>query len=185
VRVAPVVALLLLTSVAQAGQPAPPSDDTVTIDDVRAEDESRRARWAGVGRLRAGYPLTVSGSIGAIRTRLPESWECLSTCPFQGWVIQVEPGLHGVQLGAGYATLMAEKRHNKRFLADVYVGYGVKGIVVRTWGDSPLGPDDQTLAGAEFSFTVTRVNFSLGTLRRISGRSDRDWAVTYGMGWGF
>jgi hypothetical protein len=177
VRSALVAALLLFASVAWAAE--------VTVDDVRAEDGSRQARWAGMLRVRAGYPLTVSAGVGAVRTKLPESWECVTTCPYQGWVLQVEPGLHGVQASAGYATLMAEKRHNKFFLADMFVGYGVKGVVVRTWGDSRLGPGEQTLAGVEFSFTVTRVNFSVGTLRRISGHADQEWVIAYGMGWGF
>ena len=46
-------------------------------------------------------------------------------------------------------------------------------------------PPDQTLAGIELSFTVTRMNFSLGTLRRISSGSAADWIITGGVGLGF
>ncbi len=173
----------LLPAAARA-ESAPP-DRPVTIDDIHAEEESRTARWTGLWRARGSYPQTLSGGIGAIRAKLPEDWVCVATCRLSGWVFQVEPGLHGGQIRAGYATLMAEKRHRDRFLSNVWVGFGVKGVVLRTWGGANVTPPDQTLAGIELSFTVTRMNFSLGTLRRISSGSAADWIITGGVGLGF
>jgi len=64
-------------------------------------------------------------------------------------------------------------------------GFGAKALVMRTWGDSPLTPQDQTLAGVEGEFTVARVNFSLGILRSLADDRDDPWVVTGGIGWGF
>ena len=152
---------------------------------MRDEDEQRRTRWTGFHRVRAGYPQTISGGLGVIRARLPESWECVTPCPLRGVVLQLEPGLHGAQLSAGLATLIAEKRHNKRFLADIHLAFGVKGVLLRTWGGANLAPADRTFAGIEFSYTVTRINFSIGTLHRVDQAPGDDWIVSAGMGWGF
>ncbi len=81
--------------------------------------------------------------------------------------------------------MVAEKRHNKRFLADIYIAFGFKGVLLRTWGGANLTPADRTFAGIEFSYTVTRINFSIGTLRRVDRAPGDDWIVTAGAGWGF
>jgi hypothetical protein len=160
-------------------------EDTSLIDAVREEDEQRQTRWTGFPRVRVGYPQTISGGLGVIRSRLPESWDCVTTCPFRGLVLQLEPGLHGAQLSAGFATLMAEKGHRKRFLSDVYLAFGVKGVLLRTWDGANLTPPNRTFAGIEFSYTVTRINFSIGTLHRVDQAPGDDWIVSAGMGWGF
>ncbi len=81
--------------------------------------------------------------------------------------------------------MIAEKRHRKRFLADVYLAFGVKGVLLRTWDGANLTPPNRTFAGIEFSYTVTRINFSIGTLRRVDRAAGDDWIVSAGMGWGF
>lgn len=160
-------------------------EDRPLIDAVREEDEQRQTRWTGFHRVRVGYPQTISAGLGVIRARLPESWDCVTPCPFRGLLLQLEPGLHGAQLSAGFATLIAEKRHRKRFLADVYLAFGVKGVLLRTWDGANLTPPNRTFAGIEFSYTVTRINFSIGTLRRVDRAPGDDWIVSAGMGWGF
>jgi hypothetical protein len=161
------------------------AEDPTALDLVRAEDEQRQARWAGFQRIRVGYPQSVSAGLGVIRARLPKSWDCVTTCPYRGLVLQIEPGLHGAQLSAGYATMMAEQRHRKRFLADIYLAFGVKGVLLKTWNGATLTPEDRTFAGVEFSLTVTRINISVGTLRRVDSGPGGDWIATAGMGWGF
>lgn len=159
--------------------------DRSLADQVREEDEQRETRWTGFHRIRATYPQTVSAGLGVIRARLPESWECVTACPFRGALVQLEPGIRGVQLSAGFATLIAEKRHRKHFLADISVAFGVKGVLLHRWDDSSLTSAERTFAGIEFSFTVTRINFSIGTLRRLERIPGDDWIVSAGMGWGF
>ena len=155
------------------------------VEQVREEDEQRETRWTGFHRIRAGYPQTISAGLGVIRARLPESWECVTACPFRGLILQLEPGLGGIQLSAGFATLMAEQRHRKNFLADIHVGFGVKGVLFHDWNEGNLTAAERTYAGVEFAFTVTRINISVGTLRRIDRVPGDDWIVSAGMGWGF
>ena len=169
-----------------AGTGAADGDENRTlIEQVREEDEQRETRWAGFHRIRAGYPQTISAGLGVIRARLPQSWECVTACPFRGLVLQAEPGLGGIQLGAGFATLVAEKRHNKSFLADIHVGFGVKGVLFHDWNDGDLTAAERTYAGVEFGITVTRINISICTMRRIDRVPGDDWIVSAGMGWGF
>ena len=118
--------------------------------------------------------------------RQPASYDCTTVCQFRGWLFQAEPGLAGGQLSAGYAVVTGEKGRNKHFLSNVYVGYGVKGALLRTWGEANLDPPDQTLLGVEGDFTVIRVNFSLGVFRHVgSGEPDDRWLIAGGIGWGF
>jgi hypothetical protein len=164
---------------------ADPADPRPLIDLVREEDERRETRWTGFHRIRAGYPQTVSAGLGVIRARLPESWECVTSCPFRGLVLQVEPGIRGIQLSAGFATMIAEKNRLKHFLHDIDVAFGVKGVVLHRWDRSEPSAAQRTFAGVEFSYTVTRINFSIGTLRRIDRIPGGDWLVSAGFGWGF
>jgi hypothetical protein len=151
---------------------------------LEEEGESRR-RTVGLLRLRASYPQKISAGFGWMRVRLPSSYDCRTVCDFQGPVFQIEPGLAGIQLSAGYAHLIGETRRSKHFLKAVYVGYGAKAVLLRTYGDSPLEPSGQTLIGAEGDLTVASVNLSLGVLRSLSDERERDWIVTFGLGWGF
>ncbi|NIM00357.1 MAG: hypothetical protein GTN89_05495 [Acidobacteria bacterium] len=152
---------------------------------VREEDERLKVRWDLFPRVRAGYPQSISAGLGVVRYRLPESWECVTTCPFRGLTLQVEPGIRGIQLSAGFGTLVAEKRRKARFLSDVHLAFGVKGVLLHRWDSSALDSAERTFAGIELSHTVTRINFSIGTLRRLERVQGGDWIVTAGMGWGF
>jgi hypothetical protein len=167
------------------GAPDSRAAERSLIDEVRQEDEQRQTRWTGFPRLRVGYPQTISAGLGVIRARLPEEWECVTPCPFRGALVQLEPGIRGVQLSAGFATLIAEKRQRKHFIADIHVGFGVKGVLLYRWDDSTLTSAERTFAGIEFSFTVTRINLSIGTMRRIESAAGDDWNISAGMGWGF
>ena len=69
--------------------------------------------------------------------------------------------------------------------AAVYLALGFKGTVLRTWGSESLEPRDQTYAGAEFEFSVAKVNFGVGALNRVDGDAGRPWIVTAHLGWGF
>ena len=159
--------------------------DRPLIEQVRQEDEQRETRWTLFPRVRAGYPQGLSAGLGVIRARLPTSWECVTACPFRGLTLQVEPGIRGVQLSAGFATLIAEQHHRKHFVSDVHVAFGVKGVLLHRWDDSTRSSAERRFAGIEFSFTVTRINFSIGTMRRLERVPGGDWIVSAGAGWGF
>ena len=66
------------------------------------------------------------------------------------------------------------------------MGFGIKGALLRTWGDASFDRADETFLGTEADFTVTQVNFRLGIFRSVSADPDEDpWMVTGGIGWGF
>ena len=156
------------------------------IDEIREHDSRTERRRAGLLGLRLSHPQKVAGSLGAIWARQPADFDCATVCDFRGPFVEVEPGLAGMQLGAGYAVLVAEKGRNAYFLRRIYVGLGVKGTLLRTWGDAAVTPSDQTFAGVEVNAAIAQVNFRLGMSRSLSGpESGERWLVTGGIGWGF
>ena len=186
------VLILVLWRPAGAGdeldvlRPAVDSEAQVELTrQILEEEGDGRRRTIGLIRLRASYPQQISAGFGWMRTPLPANGGCRNVCKLAGPTFQVEPGLAGVQLSAGYAHIVGELWGSHRFLKSVFVGYGGKAVLLRTYGDSPLTPDSQTLIGAEGAFTVASANLSLGVLRSVSGNRDRNWIVTFGLGWGF
>jgi hypothetical protein len=170
--------------------PPPPPDAESAGDRIREqildEEQDRETRVVGIGRARVSFPQQFSVAAGAIVASQPRSWDCTTVCEFRGFVFEAEPGLSGGQLSAGYAVIMGETGSAGNFLTDVYLAYGVRGALLRTWGDADLRPEDQTLAGVEGEFTVIRISFSLGLFRSVgSSTPEDDWILTGGAGWGF
>lgn len=154
--------------------------------EVIDHDEDRELRVVGVGRVRLSFPQWISGSLGALVVRQPAAYDCTSVCEYRGLLLQAEPGVNGGQLSAGYAAVWADKGRRQRLLSDVFLGYGVKGALLRTWNDADVDPSHQTLLGVEGDFTIIQLNFSLGAFRHVgSGDVDDDWLITGGVGWGF
>jgi hypothetical protein len=150
-----------------------------------AEDGSER-RFVGVGRARMSHPQVLSIGIGTMIVRQPADWPCTAVCRYRGTLLQIEPGLGGAQASAGWATLMADRREGSTFLSRAYVGWGVKGAVLRTWGDAPLDPEDQTLIGVEGEFSVIGINFTLAVFRSLDESEGAEpWRLGGGLGWGF
>jgi hypothetical protein len=176
-----------------AALPCPAAQDETSdaapndlIEQIREHDSRTERRRVGLLGLRLSYPQRVAGSLGAIWVRQPADFDCATVCDFRGPFAQIEPGLAGVQLGAGYAVLVGEKGRNTHYLRRIYVGLGVKGTLLRTWGDAPVNPPDQTFAGVEVNASIAQVNFRLGMLRSLSDpASGEHWLVTGGLGWGF
>jgi len=155
-------------------------------DEVRANDSRTERRSYVVARARISYPQRVSVGAGAFFVRQPVDHECVTACYFRGLLVQVEPGLDGGQLSAGYAVAVGETLGAGRFVRSVHVGYAFKGAVLRTWGDADVEPRDETYAGVEAEFTIVRVNFSLAVFRRLADDPPGDrWLLAGGLGWGF
>lgn len=153
---------------------------------VLAEEATLDRRVLTTARVRFGYPLRASAGLTTVIGRLPAAWECETTCRLRGPIVRVEPGLAGLQVNAGYGSIIGETRSPHRFVREVFVGWSLEGAVLRTWGDSPIEPDSRTYVGAEAAFTITRVNFTLGAMRRLEGGTAHDrWLVTGGIGLGF
>ena len=154
---------------------------------VRADVDETSLRWLGITRVRYSIPLEFSVGGGAVVARVPASHDCATFCEYRGFVAQLEPGSAGGQLGLGYARLIGTHKPRSAFLNNIYVGWSARAVLVRTWGDSGLDPDRQTLAGFEGQFALPRITFNLGVLRRISSAhegADR-YVYTAGIGWGF
>jgi hypothetical protein len=150
------------------------------------EEQKEEVRVVGLRRLRLSYPLKVSGGLGLMRVRQPADFDCSTVCDHRGMFFEVEPGLAGIQVGAGWALLVAERKRNPLFLSDIYVGWGIRGALLRTWGDSTLDPSGQTFVGAEADLTVTSANIGVGLFHGVArGSEDERWLFTIGAGWGF
>ena len=68
---------------------------------------------------------------------------------------------------------------------DIHLGWAVRGVVLRTYGDFRYKPLPKTLAGVEGSLTFANLNFSLGLLHSLSSGSETDWLISSGIGFGF
>jgi hypothetical protein len=166
------------------GPPGPPPSDLESH--IEHEEQDLETRMVGLGRVRLSVPQHVSGSLGMLIARQPGDFDCTTVCEYRGALLQVEPGLAGGQVSAGYAVVVGELGDNDHFLSNVFLGYGVKAALMRTWGDSSLSPPEQTLLGIEGSFTVIRINISLALFRPVgSDDFDDPWIVGGGLGWGF
>jgi hypothetical protein len=153
---------------------------------ILEEEQNEEVRVVGLRRLRLSYPLKVSGALGLMRVRQPADFDCSTVCDHRGIFFEVEPGLAGIQISSGYALLVAERKRNERFLSDIYVGWGVRGALLRTWGDSTLDPSGQTFVGVEADLTVTSANIGVGLFHGVArGSEDERWLLTIGAGWGF
>lgn len=161
------------------------SEQDRAFDQVEEELTNLERRWYGLTRLRWSYPQKFSAGFGAMLVEQPKDADCSTGCMVHGWHFEVEPGLYGVQGSVGWGKLVAETGRTKRLLHTVYFGWALRGVVLRTWGDSPLKPQSQTLAGLEVDFSIIRLNFSAGVMRSLSAQTNREWVYTVGMGWGF
>ena len=155
------------------------------LQQVRGELEDVERRWYTISRFKWGYPLRWSAGIGAMLTEQPRDTDCATGCAISGWHFQVEPGQYGIQGGVGWGKLVGETGRTKRWMHTANWGWSLRATVLRTWGDSYLDPDSQTLAGVEYSLSIVRLNFSVGMLRSFSSEADPDWVLTGSMGFGF
>lgn len=160
-------------------------EQDVALEQVREELTNLERRWYGLVRARWAYPQKISAGFGAIFVEQPSGADCSVTCMLHGWQFEVEPGLYGIQGSVGWGKLVGETGRMKHLIHSVHFAWAIRGVVMRTWGDSPLTPQSQTLAGIEGSISVVRFNFSLGLMRSLSSRADDDWVFSAGLGLGF
>jgi len=181
------LALALTFPLVQAADPAPVGTKDEITERIVAEQQDRELRVVGLGRVRVSFPQRISGALGAMVVRQPVDYDCRTVCEFRGLYVQAEPGYSGAQISAGYAVVMGETDRSSRFLSRPYLGWGVKGALLRTWDSANLTPSAQTFVGAEGELSIIRINFSLGAFRSVDSgpEPENDWIVAGGMGWGF
>ena len=194
VRVLVLTALLGLQTHSPNAIAGPPTTPPTTSPDqafelVREELTNIERRWYGLMRIRWQDTQLFSAGLGAMLVNQPRSVDCSIGCEIQGWHFEVEPGIYGIQGGIGWGKLVGETGRTERWMHTVHFGWNVRGVVMRTWGDSSLYPQSQTLAGVEASISIIRLNISAGLLRSLySGPGEEygeDWVITTGFGWGF
>jgi len=152
----------------------------------RAQDDAEASRTAGLIGAFWAYPTKASVGFGVVATRMPANFECQTACLFRGLTIQGTAGLGGGEVSLGYGSLIGETGHGTWLLRRVFVGYGVRAAVVRTWGLSTLDPDGATFLGVEGAMTVAQFGMKLGVFHRVEPVSRQgDWRVFGGAGWGF
>lgn len=164
-------------------------DPDLALEQVREELTNIDRRWYGLMRIRTHNTQILSAGLGAMLSKQPEHADCSLGCSLSGWHFEVEPGLYGVQAGVGWGKLVGESGRSGRLMHTVHFGWNVRGIVLRTYGDNSLFPDEQTLVGVEGGLSIIRLNFSLGIVRSLySGPGEefsQDWVWNIGVGWGY
>ncbi|MGA9574280.1 MAG: hypothetical protein WBS20_10080 [Lysobacterales bacterium] len=159
------------------------------LERVRGELTNTEMRWYGIMRIRWQDTQLFSAGLGAMLVNQPKTVDCSIGCELKGWHFEVEPGLYGIQGGIGWGKLVGETGRTRRLVHTVHFGWNVRGVVLRTWGDSSLYPQSQTLAGIEASISIIRMNISAGLLRSLysgpGAEFGEDWVITTGFGWGF
>ena len=130
-----------------------PEENPVTteqaLEQVSKELTTLESRWYGLMRIRLHDTQKVSAGLGAIYVKQPQHADCSTSCAIQGWHFEVEPGLYGIQGGIGWGKLVGETGRSSHLIHTVHFGWNLRGVVLRTWGDSTLYPQSQTLVGAE------------------------------------
>lgn len=152
---------------------------------VREELETLERRWYGIARFRYSYPQQLSAGFGAMFVNQPKDTDCSSSCMVQGWQFEIEPGRYGIQGSVGWGKLVGETGQTERLMRTVHLGWAIRGVVLRTWGDFRFTPVAKTLVGIEGSFSFARLNFSLAILHKVSSGPGNDWVVSSGAGFGF
>ena len=182
------LALSSMTSPAAAADPVAGEDRQAqekAMREVEEELNTLERRWYGLMRFRWSYPQKFSAGLGAVVVQQPRDLDCAVSCMLYGWHFGIEPGLYGIQGSVGWGKLVGETGRSRRFIHTVSYGWAVRGVVMRTWGESPLTPQSQTLVGLEADYNVLRVNLSVGVMRSLSSEAFHDWVFTAGIGWGY
>lgn len=170
-------------------QDAPREPDALTLEEIATELEretERQHQLFGLARARVSYPQLASVGLGMLIGERSRAYDCTIQCEVDGWLASVEAGAGGAVFSLGPAYLIGEIGDNKYFLSRRYMGYSVRGSVMRTYGETPRRADREWLAGVEGQFTVVSLNLTLGFYRRITDhREGSPWLVSGGIGWGF
>jgi len=192
-RIALIGALLAAASrtfAQDVSEPAPASAEAAahldSIDRELRRETEREHQLFGLARARLTYPLIASVGLGMLIGERSKAYDCTIQCEVDGWLASVEAGAGGAVFNLGPAYLIGELGDNKYFLSRRYMGYAVRGSVLRTWGETAYRPDREWHAGVEGEFTVVSLNLTLGVYRRIGHHgAGEPWLVSGGIGWGF
>jgi hypothetical protein len=136
------------------------------------------------------YPQGLASGITAILCTNRDRWS--SGPSVSGVVMQAEPGIGGLKLGVGWGFVSSVRTFtgdSLGFLGHMgipWFGYAVKVVALRTayepWGVAA----GQTYLGLDLQADLVMLNLNIGLLRHVDGdRPGREWALTWGLGYGF
>lgn len=152
---------------------------------VERENERTHRRAVGVWRARVSIPQKVSAGVGWVVADVPVDFPCTAPCEYRGALVQLDAGLSGAQIAAGWAVIIAGGAPDRPFRDSIHIGFGIKGCLLRTWGDPWGFAGSETFAGAEVAATVSKANLSLGVYRSLAGDPEHRWRLGVGLGYGF
>ena len=161
------------------------SPDSTGVEAELEREKEREIEVLGVARTRLVYPLIASAGFGVLVASRSREIDCVTQCELTGWLASGEAGVGGAQLNLGPAFLIAELGDNRFLTSRRYMGYALRGSVMRTWGGYTGRPEREWLGGVEGEFTIVSLNLTLGVYRRIGGPDGDPWLVSGGIGWGF
>ena len=122
--------------------------------------------------VRYSTPIKVSGVFGLVFMQLHGN-NCYS-----GFFTQIEPGIAGGKLSAGY-------RYGKHHFMPLY-NLGLAVSIMQTWGN-PLQDveSDQTYVGLEVVGALSMLGLNGGVFKHIAGDDEeRNWIYSLGIGVG-
>jgi hypothetical protein len=152
---------------------------------IAADDQDVRRFALGLPGLHISYPLVASASIAVMATSQPRSYDCTTPCDFRGFFAELEPGLGGGKLSAGWARVTGNTNRSGSFLRAGFIGAAYKFTVLRTWGDHGWVDAGRTYAGFELAVPVAQANVAIGLMYRVDSGGSKRWMVIGGAGWGF
>lgn len=132
------------------------------------DDEPERRSGVVLLRARLASPQIAAAAVSGLFFREPAEFDCSIFCDMGGLQVQAEAGLGGGSVGVGWASLVGERTRSQQLVRAVFLGFGARAVLLRTWGEANLDPPGRTYGGIEGAFTITQVRFTLGVYREIS-----------------
>ena len=122
--------------------------------------------------VRYSTPIKVSWALGVVFMKLHSSHA------YSGFFTQIEPGIAGCKLNAGY-------RFGEHHFLPVY-NIGLAVSVMQTWGSPLQGVEsDQTYAGLELVGAFSMIGLNGGVFKHVAGDDeDSNWIYSLGIGLG-
>ena len=176
---------VLLAAAAAAAAPlaSTSADDTVA---------PHIPRFRHTYSITCSFPQYVSCGITGIICLNQKRWSTDVGASVAGLLVQLEPGLGGVKLAAGYGFISSTRNFTGHRLGPLghmgipYLGYALKAVVLRTAYRPWNLPAGGSYAGAEAQFNFLMLDLRAGVLGQVDGRDwTRPWAATWGVGVGF
>jgi hypothetical protein len=166
-----------------AASPEPATADSVPIHIPRFR-HTYSLQWC--------FPQRLSCGITGIISLNQERWSTDVGASVAGILLQAEPGIGGLKVGAGWGFVSSTRDftgHKLGFLGHLgipWVGYAFKAICLRTMYNPWHAPAGQTYLGVEAQANLLMLNMNLGLMGQIDG-SDRSRPViaSWGVGVGF